>query len=168
MEKENSKQVKCPKCGFMNIKGTKKCTKCHHNIDSLRKSCPKCGKINSSSVRYCVDCKYDFEKKRKSIWFNLAISSFIVIILCLLVFFGKESIVKKFNLGLSVLAGFALFVLIIRMFFSNSKQVVNYSAEDEMSENNGIIAKMKKFSNIAIVIGAIFVLVFLIYYYFIK
>lgn len=168
MEKENSKQVKCPKCGFMNIKGTKKCTKCHHSIDSLRKSCPKCGKINSSSVRYCIDCKYDFEKKRRSIWFNIVISVFIVIVLCLLVFFGKESIVKKFNLGLSVLAGFALFVLLIRMFFSDSKQVVNYSAEEEMQDNNDAIVKMKKISNIAIVIGGILVLGFLIYYYFIK
>ncbi len=168
MVKENSKQIKCPKCGFMNIKGTKKCTKCHHSIDNLRKSCPKCGKINSSSVRYCTDCKYDFEKKRKSIWVNVAISSFIVIILFLLVFLGKESLVKKFNMGLSVLAGFALFVLVIRMFFSDSKQVVNYSAEEEMQDNNNVIVKMKKISNIAIIIGGILVLGFLIYYYFIK
>lgn len=54
------------------------------------------------------------------------------------------------------------------MFFSDSKQVVNYSAEEEMQDNNDAIVKMKKISNIAIVIGGILVLGFLIYYYFIK
>ena len=168
MEKENSKQIKCPKCGFINIKGTKKCTKCRHDIDNTRKSCPKCGKINYNNVKYCVSCKYNFEKKRKSIWFNLLISIFIVVVLCLLAFFGKEAIVEKFSLGLSVLAGFALFVLVVRMFSFGKNETINYSAEEEMQDNNKSIAKMKKLSNVAVVIGGILVFIFLIYYYFIR
>ena len=39
------REIKCPKCGFMNLKLTKKCTKCKQSLDDMTKSCPKCGKI---------------------------------------------------------------------------------------------------------------------------
>ena len=47
----SSKKEKCPKCGFMNIEGTKKCTKCHCNLDKKRKSCPKCAKYNDIEAK---------------------------------------------------------------------------------------------------------------------
>ena len=74
MEKKDF--IICPNCGFRNINGTRKCSKCRKDIDTLRKSCPKCGKINYNNVKYCVSCKFDFTKKRRSVLFNLIISLF--------------------------------------------------------------------------------------------
>ncbi len=166
MDKKN--QIKCPHCGFLNIKGTRKCSKCKRDIDNLRKSCPKCGKINYNNVKLCVRCKYDFTKKRKSIWFNLLISVLLVIVLCLLVYFDKEGIVQKFSLLLKVLAGFGIFVVFVKTLTYGEKDKINYSAEEEIVENHKLFHNMKRWSNIAIVIGGILVLGFLIYYYFIR
>ena len=87
---EKNVKIKCPNCGFLNIKGTKKCSKCKRDIDSFRKSCPRCGKINSNNVKLCIRCKYDFTKKKRTIWFNLFLSLLLMGLLCLLVVFGKE------------------------------------------------------------------------------
>lgn len=162
---EKAELIKCPRCGFKNIKGTKKCTKCRTNIDTLRKSCPKCGKINPSDIKRCVTCKFDFTKKARSIWGNLIISGLLVVVLCALVFFGKESVVEKFDFGLRVLAGFLVFVLIIKTFTYGEKHKINYSAEEELVDGNKGLNAMKAWSNLIVIIGFIFVLGFLIYYY---
>lgn len=163
MEKKDF--IICPNCGFKNIKGTRKCSKCRKDIDTLRKSCPNCGKINYNNVKNCVSCKFDFTKKRRSIWFNLIISLLIVGILCLLVFFGKEGFVSKFNVGLKVLAGFSVFVLFVKTLTYGDKHIINYSAEEEIVEKHKKLINMKKWCNIAIIIGGILVFAFLVYYY---
>lgn len=165
---EKQEQIKCPHCGFKNIKGTRKCSKCRKDIDNLRKSCPKCGKINYNNVKLCVRCKYDFTKKKRTIWFNLLISLLLVGILCLLVYFDKEGIVKKFSLALKVLAGFAIFVVFVKTLTYGEKDKISYSAEEEIIEDHKTFNIMKRWSNIAIIIGGILVLGFLIYYYFIR
>ena len=165
---EKQEQIKCPYCGFKNIKGTRKCSKCRRDIDNLRKSCPKCGKINYNNVKLCVRCKYDFTKKKRTIWFNFLISLVLVGVLCLLVYFDKVGIVKKVNLALKVLAGFAIFVVFVKTLIYGEKDKINYSAEEEIVERQKNLNIMKKWCNVAIVIGAILVLSFLIYYYFIR
>lgn len=162
---EKKEQMKCPYCGFTNIKGTRKCYKCRKDIDSYRKSCPKCGKVNSNNVKLCVRCKYDFTKKKRTIWFNLIISVLLVIFLCLLVYFDKEGIVKNFSMALKVLAGFAIFVVFVKTLTYGEKDKINYSAEDEILDDHKIFNIMRRWSNLAIVVGAIIILVFLIYYY---
>lgn len=161
-------QVKCPYCGFINIKGTRKCSKCKKNIDTLRKSCPKCGKINYNNVKLCVRCKYDFSKKNRPIVVNFIVSLLLIVVLSLLVFFDKEGIVEKFSLLLKVLAGFFIFILIVKVFTYGEKDILNYSAEEEIVDNHKRFINMKKWSNIAIIIGGILILIFLIYYYFIR
>lgn len=160
--------TKCPYCGFLNIKGTRKCSKCRKDIDNLRKSCPKCGKINYNNVKLCVRCKYDFTSKKRTIWFNLIISIFLVAILSLLVFFDKEGIVQKFNLALKVIAGFIIFVIFVKTLTYGEKDKIKYSAEEEIVDEHKNLNVMKRWSNVAIVLGGILVLGFLIYYYFIR
>ena len=163
MEKKDF--IICPNCGFRNINGTRKCSKCRKDIDTLRKSCPKCGKINYNNVKYCVSCKFDFTKKRRSVLFNLIISLLIVGVLFLLVFFGKEGFVSKFNVGLKVLAGFSVFVLFVKTFTYGDKHIINYSAEEEIVEKQKKLISMKKWCNIAIIVGGILAFAFLVYYY---
>ncbi len=165
---EQIKKVKCKNCGFINIKGTITCSRCHANIDTERKSCPRCGKVNSNNVKKCVNCRYDFTKKRKSIWFNLFLTSLIVGIMIVLVYFGKENWVDKFSLGLKVIAGFFLFSIVVNIFTYGSRDVINYSAEEEMIDKHKKFEKMKRFSTVAIVIGAVLVVGFLIFYYVIR
>ncbi len=165
---EKKEYVKCPRCGFENIKGTKKCSKCKKDIDSIRKSCPKCGKINANNVKRCGNCKYDFAKKKRSIWFNLLISILIIGILCLLVYLDKEGLVKKFSLALKVLAGFSVFVIFIKFLTYGKNDIINYTAEDEILDNQKSLNIMRRWSNIAIIMGGLLVLGFLIYYYFIR
>ena len=165
---EKKQLIKCPKCGFNNIIGTRKCSKCKTHIDDNRKVCPKCGKVNFAKVKKCTTCKFDFTKKRRTVWANLVISLLIIIILSLLVFFGKEGIVEKFSFGLRVIAGFGIFVLFVQKFTFGSEDTINYSAEEEMFDDRKGFAIMKRWSNRAIFIGAILVFLFLVYYYFIR
>lgn len=158
----------CPYCGFENIKGTRRCSKCRKDIDNLRKSCPRCGKINYNNVKYCIRCKYDFTKKKRTIWFNLLISLLLIAVLSLLVFFGKEEIVQKFSLALKVLSGFIIFVIFVRTLTYGEKDKIKYSAEEEIVDDQKNLSIMKRWSNIAIILGGIIVLGFLIYYYFIR
>jgi len=165
---EKNVKIKCPSCGFLNIKGTKKCSKCKRDIDSFRKSCPRCGKINSNNVKLCIRCKYDFTKKKRTIWFNLFFSLLLMGLLCLLVVFGKERIVEKFSLGLKVLSGFVIFVIFVKSLTYGEKDKIKYSAEEEILGEQKNLHIMKRWSNIAVIIGGILVLGFLIYYYFIR
>lgn len=162
---DNVKQIKCPKCGFLNMKGTRTCSKCHTNIDSYRKSCPKCGKINANNVKRCVSCKYNFMKKRKSIWFYLIISLIFMVVLFLLVYFCKDGFYKKFNLVLKVFSGFMILAILVNTLTYGSKDKINYTAEDEMLYDYKKFNGMKRFSSIAIIVGGILAIIYLIYYY---
>lgn len=164
---EEFEQIKCKNCGFVNIKGTKTCSRCHTNVDSARKSCPRCGKVNANNVKKCVNCRFDFTKKRKSIFFYLVLSLLIVGVLLLLTYLDYESIVDKFSFGLRVIAGFIVFAIVLNIFTYGSKDKINYAAEDEMIDNHKKLDKMKKFSNIAVIIGGIIVFIVLIVYYFV-
>jgi hypothetical protein len=89
-------------------------------------------------------------------------------LLCLLVVFGKERIVEKFSLGLKVLSGFVIFVIFVKSLTYGEKDKIKYSAEEEILGEQKNLYIMKRWSNIAVIIGGILVLGFLIYYYFIR
>ena len=164
---DNMEKVKCSKCGFMNLKGTRTCSKCHTNIESYKKSCPKCGKVNSNNVKRCVNCNFDFMKKRSNFG-SFIISLGLVIILMVLVYFDKESIVEKFSFALKVLAGFMVFLLIVNTITYGSKEKINYSAEDEMIDKHKKLNNMKKRSKAAIFVGIIISAIILVIYYFTR
>lgn len=164
---DNMEKVKCSKCGFMNLKGTRTCSKCHTNIESYKKSCPKCGKVNSNNVKRCINCNFDFMKKRSNLG-NLIISLALVIILMLLVYFDKENIVEKFSFVLKVFAGFMIFLLIVNTITYGSKEKINYSAEDEIIDKHKKFNNMKKKSRVAIVLGLIISAIIIVIYYFVR
>lgn len=155
-------QIKCPKCGYKNIKMTRKCTRCHYKLDLDNKSCPKCGRINLESIEKC-ECGFNFNKKKRSLFYNMIISLIVMIIMLLLYKFGGFS--DKYNIALKVIVLFAVFVVIVKTFSNVKGEEISYSAETEMIENLNSAKKMKLISNISIIVGAILVVCFLIYYY---
>lgn len=162
---DNFEKVKCNNCGFVNIKGTKTCSRCHTNIDSFKKSCPRCGKVNSNNVKKCVNCRFDFTKKRKSIWFNLFLSLLVVGILFALNYLNHEAIVENFSFALKIICGFIVFAIIVNIFTYGAKDKINYAAEDEIIVKHKKLDNMKKRSNIVIVCGAVVVIIILFIYY---
>ena len=70
-------QIKCPKCGYKNIKISKRCTKCRYQLDDTKKSCPRCGRRVEQNSSKC-ECGFKFTKKRRSVLGNFSI---IVVIL---------------------------------------------------------------------------------------
>lgn len=156
-------QIKCPKCGFMNLKLTKKCTKCKQSLDDMTKSCPKCGKIKKKDTIRC-DCGFNFNKKRRSLLGNIIIAV-IIMVLLFVVLKINDGILEEFNFGLKVILIFAVVVMFIKTIFNFGDDVVSYSAETEIVENSKSLSKMKKISNIAIIVGGIAVAIFLICYY---
>lgn len=159
-------QEKCPNCGFMNIKLTKKCTKCNYDLDEHNKSCPRCGRIQPNSYKKC-ECGFSFSRKKRSIIGNLIIT-LVIMALLLVVFNLNNSLFDKFSFGLKVVLVFGIVVMVIKTFTKVDEDAIAYSAEAEMAEHHKSIYKMKKISNIAIIIGAIAIAVFLICYYVFK
>ena len=163
MNKEE--QIICPKCKFKNIKLTKKCTKCGYDLDKKNKVCSKCGKIKANNVKKC-DCGFDFTKKRFSVLFGVVLSISVVILLSIIYIFSNE-LWSKISVALKVLFLFVVFVMILRSVTNTNYEVV-HSDEIEMLKKQKSLKKMKNFSKIAVVVGGIISVLFLIYYYFIR
>lgn len=163
MDKEE--QIICPKCKFKNIKLTKKCTKCGYDLDKENKVCAKCGKIKANNVKKC-DCGFDFTKKRLSVLFGVVLSISVVILLSIIYIFSNE-LWKKISVALKVLFLFVVFVMVLRSVTNTNYEVV-HSDEIEMLKKQKSLNKMKSISKIAVVVGGIISVLFLIYYYFIR
>ncbi len=168
MEEETIEKIKCPKCGFENVKGTRKCIKCKAEI-RLTKSCPKCAKRNKLDAIKCVNCGYNFNKKSnlKNLIFNLIISLILIVILSLLVYFEHKGVVNNISNIFKIVAVLFIFLLLYRTVNYGSKDINKFSAEEEILDDSKFVL-LRKISNIAIVIGTIGVTAFLIYYYFIR
>ena len=164
MAEEKLAKVKCRKCGFENVKGTFRCIKCKTPL-SETKSCPKCARRNKIDAVICSKCGYKFGKKR-SIWFNLIISIFLVIILSLMVYFKHVGTVNNISNILKILAAILICGLLYGTVNYGKNDIIKFSAEEEMIDNEKFNL-LRKISNIAIIIGTILVVGFLIYYYFI-
>ena len=166
MEDIKIEKVKCSKCGFENIKGTKVCIKCKTPL-AKTKSCPKCAKRNKIDAVRCDKCGYKFNRKKKSIWFNLIISTLLVIVLALMVYYEHSGAVNNISNVLKILAALFIFSLLYGTINYGKSDIIKFSAEEEMMDNEKF-ALLKKISNIAIIVGTVLVVGFLIYYYFIK
>lgn len=163
MNKEE--QIICPKCKFKNIKLTKKCTKCGYDLDKKNKVCSKCGKIKANNVKKC-DCGFDFTKKRFSVLFGVVLSISVVILLSIIYIFSNE-LWSKISVALKVLFLFVVFVMILRSVTNTNYEVV-HNDEIEMLKRQESLNKMKRISKLAVVVGGIISVLFLIYYYFIR
>lgn len=163
MNKEE--QIVCPKCNFKNIKLTKKCTKCGYDLDKKNKVCSKCGKIKANNVKKC-DCGFDFTKKRISVLFGVVLSVGVVILLSIIYIFSID-LWNKISMALKVLFLFVVFVMIVKSITNTNYEVV-HSDEIEMLKRQKSLGKMKRISKLAVIIGGILSVLFLIYYYFIR
>lgn len=163
------KKIKCSKCGFSNVLGTKKCVKCKTKLEIPTKSCPKCAKINKKDVNKCVSCGYKFNGRKRGMLANLIISLVIVGILIFLVVLEHNGVVSSITKGLKVLSLLFVVYIVYSSLSYGSKEIANYeSAEKDLIKENKKFSKMKKISNIAVVIGALIVFAILIYFYFFK
>ena len=167
MDMKDISKVKCGKCGFENILGAKKCSKCHSQLAHTRKGCPRCAKVNSIDAKKCVKCGYSFEKKNNNILKNLIVSVVIVLILFLFLKYDS-SLSKDISIGFKIAAGFIIFGILSSTFNYASSEVVKFQAEEEITTNTAKIKRMKLFSSLMVIIGIMIAAGFLIYYYIIK
>ncbi len=163
------KKIKCSKCGFSNVLGTKKCVKCNSRLELPTISCPKCAKINKNTVEKCVNCGYKFHGKKRGMLANLIISLIIVGILVVLTILEHNGVVSSITKGLKVLSLLFVVYIVYSSLSYGSKEITNYEGvEKELIKDNKKISKMKKISNIAVVLGGFIVLAIVIYFYFFK
>lgn len=163
------KKVKCSNCGFDNVLGTKKCVKCNTMLKTNKKSCPKCAKINDIGALKCVSCGYKFKGKKRGMLANLIISFIIVAVLITLSVLEHKGIVSYITKGLKALSLLFIVYIVYSSLSYGSKDIANYKgAEKEMIKENKKFTKMKRISNIAVILGGFIVLGIVIYYYFFK
>lgn len=158
-------KVKCGKCGFENMLGTKKCVKCHEILKHTRKGCPKCAKVNSIDAKKCVKCGYSFENKGnllRNLFFSLGIMAILFIFLVI-----DKSLIKDIKIGFRIAAAFVIVGIVAMTLTYGSKDVIKYNAEEEIVDNSHF-KKKKMFGALMIIIGIALAAGFIIYYYFIK
>ena len=76
-----------------------------------------------------------------------------------------DGVYKNFNLVLKVFSGFMIFAILVNTLTYGSKDKINYTAEDEMLYDYKKFNGMKRLSSIAIIVGGILAIIYLIYYY---
>ena len=118
--------MKCPHCGYDNIKGVTKCGKCKKKLKPVKKSCPRCAFKNDIEDKKCQKCGYSFDKK-PSILLNIFISLIIVVILYSLLILKKENLVSKIEYIFKIVAVLTIiYIFISTLEFSNkNKQKLN-------------------------------------------
>jgi len=92
-----------------------------------------------------------------------------ICILIFLVVLEHNGVVSSITKGLKVLSLLFVVYIVYSSLSYGSKEIANYeSAEKDLIKENKKFSKMKKISNIAVVIGALIVFIILIYFYFFK
>ena len=162
---EEPKKIKCPKCGFKNYEGSKKCVKCGALYETETKSCPRCAKKNKLDATVCDSCGFKFTQKRRSIWFNIIFSVILVLCLCACVWLDKTGVVKRIGIGFRVVAVFIIVGLLYVTMTYGKKEQLTFDAEEEFQQKSPILNRMKAISIIAVIVGVIFVAAFVIYKY---
>lgn len=158
-------KTKCPKCGFLNLKGSKKCGKCGSVLVTETKSCPRCARKNKSDVKKCVHCGYHFKSNRKMVLQNFIVSLFIVFFLGILLTLEFTGIVRHIDRGFKVVAALLILVILYTTIHYGSKEIVQYGDKPDLHLEKEKFSKMKRISNIAIIVGGILVGILLIYFY---
>ncbi|MGN0966170.1 MAG: zinc ribbon domain-containing protein [Candidatus Coprovivens sp.] len=120
--------IKCPNCGEENIKSMKHCLMCGTELAGS-KSCPRCAKINKGDARQCENCGFKFTSKKKAVIASLGFSGILLIVLTLLLIFGKTSVVSNFTNVFRVLSVVIVVIILISTFTYGKKEVVDYAAK---------------------------------------
>lgn len=154
--------IKCPHCGFENIKYTKKCTKCNYDLDTNNKSCPRCGKINANNVKKC-ECGYNFTRRRLPLFVLFLISALIAGLLVVFYKLNPSLGEKVFGVTKIVLI-FIIVFIVLNSLMNKKHDVVVYSAENEIIKKDKSLNKMKKTSKVAVVSGIVAAVIYLCYY----
>lgn len=159
------KTIKCNRCGFENIYGTKKCLQCKTTLKTDL-VCPRCAKKNMTDSKRCVNCGYSFERKKGGIFFNLVISVLLVALLFIVNYFDS-SIFSSLTKNMKRVAVVVIILIVIAILTYGRKEINHYSAEEQMMENS----KMMKFRKIfSIVLGLVTagIFIFVCFKYLIK
>lgn len=162
------KEIKCPKCGFNNAYGTKKCFKCHYKLSKPYVSCPKCAKKNEPNAIRCVSCGFNLKRKRLSLFACLCISILIGLVLLLCVYYKDASVLKNVKIVYYVIAGLIIASVVYKTFNYGKNDQIKLDAEEEMNDSNPRLKKMKLISSIAVIIVVAFIAVFIILKYVLK
>ena len=157
--------VKCPKCGYTNFELSKKCTKCHYDLDFVNKSCPKCGRINANAVKRC-ECGFNFNKKKRSLITNLIITLIAMAALFVVTNYYGD-VVKEYEMVVKVFFIYVIFVLVCKVFIAANPDD-GFGAEHEMLEKYKRKGNPLVIRNLLIILGAVAAIVFLVYYYYFK
>ena len=153
--KKKYETIKCPECGYENVKQAKKCKKCKILLDSVLKTCPRCAKRNEIKANKCVKCGYDFNKKKKAIWINMLISLALVVALIILVLLNKTFIVKEVNQAFRALALVVVAILVISTLTYGKKDIVPLPGDEtDILKNDIKLLKIK-----SIVLGVITIII---------
>ena len=162
-----AKKIKCPNCGFKNVYGTKKCFKCKKSLVSYI-SCPKCAKKNAADAKKCSSCGFDFKRKRLSIFACLIISLLICLVLYLCVRFGSKGILGNVKIVYYIFAVIIIMDIVYSTLTYGRKDQLKFDAEEEMSDLNPRLQRMKLISIISIVVMVLAVAFIIIYKYILK
>lgn len=165
---QKDEHIKCFKCGFMNVKGSKKCGRCGTLLKVETKSCPRCAKKNKKEVKKCVNCGYRFKTNKRMITTNFFISLFIVVFLSILLALELTGIVKNIDIGFKILAVVIIIVIFYTTLNYGSKNIIDYSNKVDIKLDTEKFIKMRRFSNISIIVGGIIVGIILIYFFVLK
>jgi len=163
------KKIKCQKCGFENILGTKQCVKCKKKLEQLTWSCPKCAKKNLIEFTSCVTCGYRYNKQKrtkKNIIFNLFFSLLLVILLLVLLFLNKKGVVYHIHFGFKLFSCFLILCIVYSTFSYGKKDIVRYREQEKKVKEEGRIKRLKWISNVVVILGSIFIFGLLWYFLF--
>ena len=156
--------IKCPKCGAENIKSLKKCLMCGTELAGS-KSCPRCAKINVKNAKKCENCGYKFTSHKKAFFASLGFSGILLIVLFILLLFGKTSVVSNFTNTFRIISVIVLALIVISTFTYGRKEVIDYTAK-----YNGYSQPMKKKKMIVTLLAMVGVVVagFVVYYFYFR
>ncbi len=154
--------MKCPKCGYENLKGVSKCGKCKRKLKIEKKSCPRCAFKNDIEDKKCQKCGLVFDRK-PNIYLNLFISLIIVIILYSLILLNKKSLVSQIEFIFKVIAVLTIIYIFINTISFGKKNKVNINNE---LYTNRYIKKLEITSKLILLILGIMLLCIGGYLYF--
>ena len=159
------KVIKCNKCGFENVYGTKKCMKCKTALKTDL-VCPRCAKKNLSDAKHCVNCGYSFERKKGGILFNLILSILLVVSLLVVNHFDPD-VFSGLTKNMKRVAVFVIIIILIATLTYGKKEINHYSAEEEMMKNSKMM-KVRKVTSIILGLITAGIFIFVCFKYLIK
>jgi DNA-directed RNA polymerase subunit RPC12/RpoP len=157
--------VKCPHCGGENVKSMEYCLTCGNKLAGS-KSCPRCAKINEGNAKKCENCGFKFASKKKAVIASLGFSGILLIVLTLLLIFGKTSVVSNFTNVFRVASVGIVVAILVSTFTYGKKEVVDYAAK-----YNGYsqpLQKRRLISTLVALLGVVIAGIAVYYFFFMN